>query len=843
MKLHHRLPGTDSYRGRYLYFVAFALIIFSLFTYSSWKQITQASQITKENIINRNKNNATLNAIINQIPAIKVQIYQYSLDPLLHTEIQTNHSITQFIELISQLDISAFDDFDPIELNNFIIQIPIQLHEKMIDLIAIRSNTGLWIPSTRIMSEQLLPLNNDIQQTLNAMIEDTDDLDIDSLLLKNELLQIKATWIAIVSEFRLIAANRFGFFGTAPQGMDSRQKNLDIMLTRLQQQLHILEPLLAGDQHEFIRDIYYHKLLNDTAAWTDIHGEAIALIKQKDWRKDIGILERIEDLLDSFNKTFIALRAELNKQSISDIKKLNDINQSLSFFIIMMSALALFLSIIGYLIFDRNILQPIARTTRALLMQSQGVSHELNLKSKASETRNLVEAFNQMSEQIRQRETHLDFMAHHDALTRLPNRLLFNERLEHALTLLQRSQKKLAIMLLDLDRFKMINDTLGHLFGDKLLQEAAKRLLNCMRSQDTVCRLGGDEFSILVENISDAKEIEVFSKKIIDLFRQPFYIDDQEVHISTSIGIAIAPLHSNQPSTLIRYADIAMYQSKNLGGNQFTWFNNSLINAEQSIIHFENQLRNAIIQNQFEIHYQPLIDTQDSTFLSCEALLRWRHPERGLLYPGEFIGILENSEILYELTCWLIGETQKFQAGIGQRFSVMPTISINLPALIFQQKNYREKIFKLLTSQVQAVEHCVIEVTEDTLISDITNTSLCLNKLHQQGFKIALDDFGTGQSSLSHLRAFPIDIIKIDKEFIRHVDSDENDANLVSAIISMGHDLDIRVIAEGVENSSQLEFLTARHCRFIQGFLFSKPLPDEQYLKFIQQQIGHSQSA
>ena len=243
MKLPHRLPGTDSYRGRYLYFVAVALIIFFLFTYSSWKQITQASQITKENIINRKKNNATLNAIINQIPTIKVQIYQYSLDPLLHTEIQTSHSITQFIELISQLDISAFDDFDdfdPIELNKLIIQIPNQLHKKMMDLIAIRSNTSLWIPSTRIMSEQLLPLNNEIQQTLNIMIEDTDDLDIDinSLLLKNELLQIKTTWIAIVSEFRLIAANRFGFFGTAPQGMDSRQINLDILLSHLQQQMH-----------------------------------------------------------------------------------------------------------------------------------------------------------------------------------------------------------------------------------------------------------------------------------------------------------------------------------------------------------------------------------------------------------------------------------------------------------------------------------------------------------------------------------------------------------------------------------------------------------------------------
>jgi diguanylate cyclase (GGDEF)-like protein len=840
MTLLRRLPGQSSYRGRYLYFIALAMVVFSLFSYSSWKQITEASLVTQENILKRSKNTATLNTIINHIPAIKVQIYQFSLDPQLHSEVETSHSITEFIELISELDIMAFDDIDPIELNNFIIQIPIKLHDAMIDLISIRNNTDLWIPSTRIMAEQLLPLNNEIQETLNAMLADAEYPDNNNTELQNAVLQIKVTWISIVSEFRLIVANRFGFFGTSSRGVDSRLQNLEILLPLLQQQLDTLEPVIANDDYTFIHEVFYPQLVKNITQWSKIHGEAIELIKQKNWRKDIEILNHIEGLLESFSSTFIDLRNELNQQSVRDIQKLSEISHSLSLFVIMMSLLTLILLILGYLILDRHILRPIARTTRALLMQSQGVSHELNLKSSASETRNLIEAFNQMSEQIRHRELHLDFMAHHDALTKLPNRLLFNERLEHALKLTGRSDKSLAMMLLDLDRFKMINDTLGHLFGDKLLQETADRLKQCLRTEDTIARLGGDEFAIIIENITSTNEVEVFSKKIIELFKQPFYIDEQEVHISTSIGIAMAPLHSTQPTTLTRFADIAMYQSKHLGGNQFTWFVDDLVNAEQSMIKFENQLREAITGNQFEIHYQPLINTQDRRYISCEALLRWRHPERGLMHPAEFIGILENSEILYDLTCWLIRETQNFQQQIAQQFSINPTISINLPSIIFQQKNYREKIYEQLSSQINAAENCVIEVTEDTLISDIKNTSLCLNKLHNQGFKIALDDFGTGQSSLSHLRAFPIDIIKIDKEFIRNVHCDTNDANLVSAIISMGHDLGLRVIAEGVEQRQQLDFLNQRHCHFIQGFYFSRPLPADEYRHFVAQQLQQS---
>jgi diguanylate cyclase (GGDEF)-like protein len=704
---------------------------------------------------------------------------------------------------------------------------------------AVRADTSLWIPSAKIMSEQLLPINNQVITTLNDMLIDVDTYDYQGANeLYRSIFDIKAVWSSIISDFRLIIANRFGFFGLSEDGLSSRIHNLDILFPQLDKNIAKLESLISGKDLEFLEGLLIPQLKENISSWSELHKKAIKLMLKKDWRKDIDVLHRIETLLEEFNKTFITLRNELTKQSETDIKKLNDINKSLSFFIIILSLSGILIAVLGYLFFDRNILKPIARTTRALLLQSKGKSQELDFHSGASETKDLVEAFNQMSEQIKQRETRLDHMAHHDALTSLPNRLLFNERLEHATKLTERSGKQLVLMLLDLDRFKLINDTLGHLFGDKLLQQTASRLKHCMRAEDTIARLGGDEFAVILENISHPDEINKFANKIIKLFSKPFHIEEQEVHVSTSIGIAMAPLNSSDPTTLIRYADIAMYQSKNMGRNQYTWFSSDLENAEESMINFENKLREAITEKQFEIYYQPLVDANDPTLISSEALLRWNHPEKGIQHPDQFISNLDNSALLFDLTCWVIRESQNFQLKMEKQYGFIPCISVNLPAITFQQKTYRDQIETILLNDIKTPQKFVIEVTEDTLITDMENTSVSLNKLHQKGFRIALDDFGTGQSSLSHLRVFPIDIIKIDLEFIRHVHTDKNDANLVTAIIGLGHDLGMKVVAEGVELQQQIDFLTDRNCNLIQGFYYSKPLPAADYIKYIQQQLS-----
>lgn len=828
------IPGLNSYRGRYLYLTTAALVLFISFAFTNWEEITLAKQLTSENINNRRENADTLSKILNRFQMIRAQLYRFSLIPDNTQKREINDSVVQLLELAKDVDINVFDDVDAEILNNFIVQIPTQLHNTTNDLITIRSDLELWIPATKIMTQQLSPINQNVLSLVESMLSDEDLLKVPADPFRIHVLEFKTLWLSTMSEFYLTAATHLGLFDQNQSGLEGRRKNLRIRIENLRTKLTQLEGELSSSELGFIRDFYLPKLKQEIEKWINLQTEAEQLLMQEFWRQDILILQKIETLLNRYNDTIRLMQLELMNQSSSDIIRLNQINQSLSLYIILISSAGLILAILGYFFFDRNILRPIARTTRALNLQSQGFAQALEISSKASETKDLVEAFNQMSSEIRQREKRLDFMAHHDVLTGLPNRLLFNERLEHAIQLTDRNDKMVCLMLLDLDRFKLINDTLGHLFGDKLLQETATRLKQCMRSEDTIARLGGDEFAIIVENIEDMSEVDHFASKIINLFVEPFYIDNEEVHVSTSIGIVLAPVHSKDETTLTRFADIAMYQSKNLGRNQYCWFSHDLENAEESIIKFENELRDAITGEQFELHYQPIIDINDKQVISLEALIRWNHPQRGMLYPNKFISILDNPELLFDLTCWVIRQSQQFLYQIEIQLNRVPQISINLHPVVFQQRQYRERIEQLLLNEIEYPQNFVLEVTEDTLVTDMKNSSISLENLHQTGFKIALDDFGTGQSSLSHLRVFPIDIIKIDREFIRDVISDIDDANLVKAIISLSHDLGKSVIAEGVENREQLEFLSDAGCHLIQGHLFSEPMTSQDYLHYVQ---------
>lgn len=832
------IPGLDSYRGRYLYVSAFALILITLFAFSNWQKISEASQLTRQNIQVRKNDSLLLNKINRQNQLIRGKIYNFALDPDSVNIIEINQAIVGLLEILGKVDSITFDNVDTEIINDLIFQIPAELHQKTLNLIAVRTQPESWMLTKKIMSQQLLPANTQVLTTINNIRDNEQIRNDESGTIKIFVYEIKTLWLTMTSDFRLMAANRLGLFNPSKVDISEQQHNLSVNLEQLSKKINEFENIINADNFPTVTELLLPELKNDVQHWLNLHEQVIQLLMQDTRRSDILVLQQIESLLNQLNGIIVTLQNELAIQSNHDTQNLNKINKSLSFYFILISLLVLFISTTGYLFFNRNILRPIARTTRALLLQSQGLSQEIDVSLKASETRDLIDAFNHMSEQIKQRERRLDYIAHHDTLTGLANRLMFNERLKHAIQLTDRNDKQLALMMLDLDRFKLINDSLGHLFGDKLLQQSASRLTKCMRNEDTIARLGGDEFAIIIENIKDNSEVDSLAHKIISIFEEPFYIDEQEIHATTSIGIAMAPLNSRDPSTLVRYADIAMYQSKNLGRNQFTWFNDDLENAEESMINFENQLREAITGHQFELHYQPLVDIKNPGFIASEALLRWCHPYRGMLFPNNFISILDNTGLLFDLTCWVIRESQRFQLMVEQRDNLIPKVSINLHSTIFQQKHFRDRLESILIEEIIHPDFYVLEVTEDTLITDMINTSITLKQLHQKGFKIALDDFGTGQSSLSHLRVFPIDIIKIDREFIRDVYSDSNDANLVSAIISLGHDLGVQVIAEGVEFQKQLEFLSAKGCHLIQGHLFSEPMPEEDYLEYIRQQIN-----
>ncbi len=428
----------------------------------------------------------------------------------------------------------------------------------------------------------------------------------------------------------------------------------------------------------------------------------------------------------------------------------------------------------------------------------------------------------------------LHYMAHHDMLTDLPNRLTFIDRLTQAKAMAKRQQNNLAVMFLDLDRFKVINDTLGHDTGDLLLQETANRLISCVREVDTVARFGGDEFAILLVNPSVVDDIERIAVKILKKLAQPMNLNNNELFITASIGVAMYPADSDSEEDLLKKADVAMYQSKALGRNTCQYYTPEMDrNAERRMV-LENSLRKALDNEEFYLHYQPKVELKSGKVTALEALLRWEHPQLGLIPPGDFIALAEESGLIIPLGEWVLRKACE-QNLVWQRQGLPPVrMAVNLSGFQLERKDFAERVQAILEETGMDGKYLELEITETVIMQNPDFAVKILSQLKEMGIHISIDDFGTGYSSLAHLKRFSVNTLKIDKSFVNEVELSSTDAAIASAIIAMGKSLDLSVIAEGVETEGQREFLKREECNEMQGFLFSKPLPPEEVERMLQ---------
>lgn len=425
-------------------------------------------------------------------------------------------------------------------------------------------------------------------------------------------------------------------------------------------------------------------------------------------------------------------------------------------------------------------------------------------------------------------EAQLLHMAHHDLLTGLPNRACFLERLGQAVHLAKRSRKMVAVLFLDLDRFKIINDTLGHPLGDRLLKEMGQRLLQCVREADTVARLGGDEFTICLNSLDQSEGAERVAGKILKTLAQPVWIDGHELFITTSIGMSLFPGDGDDPLGLIKKADIAMYAAKAQGRNNWQFYQPTMdFDADRRLV-MENSIRRALEQEQFCLYYQPKVDIASGRITAMEALVRWRHPELGVLPAGEFIPLAEETGLIFPLGEWVLRQACA-QNRRWQQDGLAPVrVAVNISGYQLQQKNLTEKIQEILAETGLEAQWLEIEVTETVVMQNPDFAVAILKQLTDLGIHIAIDDFGTGYSSLAHLKRFSVNTLKIDKSFMRDIEINDTDAAIATAIIAMGNSLKLQVIAEGVETQGQLEFLKKQSCQEMQGYLFSRPLPADE---------------
>jgi diguanylate cyclase (GGDEF)-like protein/PAS domain S-box-containing protein len=431
----------------------------------------------------------------------------------------------------------------------------------------------------------------------------------------------------------------------------------------------------------------------------------------------------------------------------------------------------------------------------------------------------------------------MSYLAHHDSLTDLPNRALLNDRLTEALSLAHRYQRQLAVLYLDVDRFKHINDSLGHMIGDRLLQSIAQRLLGCVRESDTVSRQGGDEFVILLSEVAHARDATVCADKILDALRAPHEIDQHEVHVTASIGIVTYPDDGLDADALMKHADFAMYHAKENGRDNRQFFKRDMNIRALERQSLENGLRHALQREEFSLHYQPKLNLQTGTIVGVEVLIRWTHPGFGPVSPADFIPIAEESGLIVPIGRWVLAEACH-QAQAWQDIGLTPIrIGINISAVELRIGDFVGFMSHLITTTGLDPRYLELELTETFLTQDSSSTSAVLHALKAIGLHLALDDFGTGYSSLNHLKRFPIDTLKIDRSFVHGITTNSDDASIVAAVVSMGRHLHMRVVAEGVETPEQLAFLQHHECPFGQGYYFSRPVAARECTQLLRRGI------
>jgi diguanylate cyclase (GGDEF)-like protein/PAS domain S-box-containing protein len=430
----------------------------------------------------------------------------------------------------------------------------------------------------------------------------------------------------------------------------------------------------------------------------------------------------------------------------------------------------------------------------------------------------------------------LNYLAYYDAITGLPNRSLLSDRLDMVIAQASRKSEKFAVLYLDLDNFKIVNDSIGHNAGDQLIRITASLFENCLRKSDTVARVGGDEFVVVLPEIENESGIDITVDKIMKAIRHPIMIDDHEFYVSASIGISIYPQDGEDVHTLLKNADAALYKAKELGRNTHVYYMSSMNNDAMKRLTLENDLRKAIPLKQMVLHYQPLVDFKTNEIIGMEALIRWNHPELGLVPPVEFIGVAEETGLINSIGNWVLNEACK-QNKAWQNAGYKPIrISVNVSARQFHRNDLVTQVKQALSSSGLAPEYLEVEITESVLMHDKEDVAKILEELREMGVHIALDDFGTGYSSLSYLKNLPIGKLKIDQDFIRSLLDRPDDTALVSSIISMAQNLRLRAVAEGVETESQFDMLHSLNCSEMQGYLFSKPLPSSEVTKLLGEQ-------
>ncbi|HEB59962.1 MAG TPA: EAL domain-containing protein [Gammaproteobacteria bacterium] len=705
-----------------------------------------------------------------------------------------------------------------------------KLSQRSLELMELRLNGNEMYPAMSMANGFMLQTNKDIQTAFDLATRETREAggtqNVETLVL---LLEGRNAWDRLISAYRFYLINRMG--SLYEEFLASQVNDVELEYQRFTGILAQLDARRKRDLTEFETTIAIETILRSAPVWYEGYRKVTEINTTDAWRSDIPLIKNVLWPLSTDIRNELArVDQALVDEAAHDVEAQAQASRTIGYVLWALGLIMMVVIALGFLLFNNRLLKPIAHLARALRDEAKGRHGVVLPVVQSTEMHYLIDAFTEMRKQVRSRQLALEHQAMHDALTNLPNRALLLDRLNRAILAANRTHCNLALLLLDLNRFKEINDTLGHQAGDLLLQQLAVRLDRCLRDTDTVARLGGDEFAILLPDI-EPEMVEGVAAKVLDEVELVYEVDEHNLYISGSLGIALYPVHGDTAEELIRHADVAMYVSKrsNTSINFYDTEKDAHSISQLSIL---ADLKKAVEGQGLEVYYQPQVVLPGEEVIGAEALLRWQHPERGWIPPDQFIPIAEQTGIIRKITIWVLNDVLR-QIRAWLDVGLVIPVSVNLSVWDLQDAELENTLIAALEQWRVPAELLELEITESAMMIEPERAHALLLRLAGHGIAISIDDFGVGYSSLAYLKQLPVNKLKIDKSFVLDMINDDNDALIVRSTIELAHNLGIEVIAEGVENAETGELLSILQCDYLQGYHISRPVAVADFEKWL----------
>ncbi len=690
--------------------------------------------------------------------------------------------------------------------------------EKIIDT---RLNALTQYPSMALAQEIMQPLNRDFFTAVSLALEDVDSSD--TRRAKSDvyvtLLRARHLWTQMISNFRIYLANRMGSF--REDTLQTQEHDVKAMYDQLKVDLNSLIRLSGTGKLGFQTEDSLATMKVASERWMDAFGSVLMLHATDAWRADAKQLkESVEPMYQDIWNALLSIDTAIEVAADQDIASLTAATDTQEKIFWTVTTVCILFIFGGYVAIERSVLTPLARVSRALHAEAKGENQTPLAPSGVAETHDLLLAFDTMRQQVHARRSELEYQTLHDSLTGLPNRHMLENMLSDAIRAAELSMRPFALLMIDLDRFKEVNDTLGHEIGDQLLREIARRLATVSREPDGVARFGGDEFCMVIPNAveSDAREA---ASQIVAILDRAIEIGPHQLLVGASVGIALYPKDGETAQSLLQHADVAMYDAKrNRTGHAV--YNASSDEHSVRRLSLVRELRDAIENGSLELHYQPKLATATSNFCGVEALLRWTHPTHGRIPPEQVISVAEHTGLIRPLTRWVIDAALK-QGSLWRDAGLNISIAVNISANSILDQQLIDWIHDWFSRHSFPPSQLILEVTEGAMMADPQKSADVLSRFAEMGIGISVDDFGTGFSSLAYLKRLPITELKIDRTFVMEMMSNKNDDLIVRSTIDLAHGLGLKVVAEGVEDAQVLELLASLGCDFAQGYHICRP--------------------